>query len=166
MSSKQPFLKQKLELYFDANFPLEVIDVFRNERRWKKKTNLNSAYDDGNEKKDDTFLFNLCRKRGFVLVTLDRDFMDDQRYPFSGIPGIVRVVAGKNDITSIQICLVILLNFLSQFPRPKIFMGNTKFQVSLEGCVIRGRDAKTSEIKQIIIQAGDSVFKVMEFFNY
>lgn len=164
--NQAPYLKQKLQLYFDENFPQEIIDALQNEGYWRKKCKVYSAKSEGNENRDDIFHFQFCKQRNLVLVTLDKDFMDDTRYPFSGTAGIIRVVARGNEPEIILNNLRILLDFLCAFPIPRSFVYDTKFEVSQQACVIRGRDALTREIKSVTVKPGDTVDKVMEKFNY
>jgi predicted nuclease of predicted toxin-antitoxin system len=161
-----PYLKQKFRLYFDENFPQDIIQVLKSDKKWQKKCKICSAYDKGFVNKDDKFHFEYCRKNALVLVTLDKDFMDDKKYPFSKIPGIVRVVAKRNDSATILANLGSLLIFLSFFPLPRRFMGDTKCEVRSNGCVIRGRDSITREIKSIIVRVGDTAHKVRKTFGY
>ena len=53
-----------------------------------------SAYDFNNQSKDDDFQYSFCKEKGFVLVTLDYDFMDDKKFPIQKIPGVILIVAG------------------------------------------------------------------------
>ena len=132
----------------------------------KKKCNFYSVYDNNTAGKEDKFHFNYCRKRGWTFVTLDNDFMDDKKYPFTSIPGIIIISAGKYNRVKIGQCINRLLNFLSFFPLPKSFVGDTKFLVSPHACTIRGKDAKTRQLKTMKIVPGDTVTKVREEFNY
>lgn len=120
---RRPFLKQKLPLYFDANFPRRLIDDIKEDRAWKKRCSIHSAAQEGNQRRDDKFQLEFCKAKGYVLVTLDADFMNDSKYPFSRIPGIIRVVAAKNDADSIEERLATLLDFISSFPRAKNLRG-------------------------------------------
>jgi predicted nuclease of predicted toxin-antitoxin system len=163
---RRPFLKQKLPLYFDANFPRQLIDDIKQDRAWRKRCSIHSAAQEGNQRRDDKFQLEFCKAKGYVLVTLDDDFMNDRKYPFSRIPGIIRIVAAKNDADSIEDRLATLLGFISSFPAPRMFVGDTKFQVSPQGCVIRGRGAVTGRIKEVRIKRGDTNIKVMEAFTY
>jgi predicted nuclease of predicted toxin-antitoxin system len=160
------YLKQKLRLYFDVNFPKNVVEALKTEQRWGRKCKIYSANDLGFENKDDKFLLEYCRKRNFVLVTLDKDFMDDRQFPFSKIPGIIRVIAKKNDHVTILSNLMSLLTFLSFFPFPRGFMSDTKIEARSNGCLIRGRDATTREIKTMFIGVGDQVKKVRNGFGF
>jgi hypothetical protein len=64
--------------------------------------------------------------------------MNDRKFPIKKMPGIIIILAGKNEISRIMKCLNIIVSFLAFFPLPKSFIGDSKFQVSLEGCVMRG----------------------------
>jgi predicted nuclease of predicted toxin-antitoxin system len=163
---KALYTKQKIKLYFDENFPLEIIEYLKTNKNWKKMSKIFSFYDEDNSGKSDEFHFNYCKKRKFVLVTLDGDFMDDSRFPIMKIPGIVRIVANKQDRMGILENLATLIYFLSNVPYPRYFMGDTKFQISKEGCIVRGRDASASEIKTMSISEGMTVFDVCKNFNY
>lgn len=126
-----------------------------------------SVYDFGNQTKDDPFQFGFCKSNGYTLVTLDPDFMNDTKYPFGRIPGIITIIAKGNDLAKIKYCLDILITFVLRLPRPKSFLGDSKFQVSEKGCIIRGRDAETGDIKTYTVIPGDTLLsEVAEAFNY
>jgi hypothetical protein len=163
---KNQYLKQKLVLYCDENIPHDVIGVLELNNYWRKKCKIYSAFDEGNTNKDDNFHFIYCKNKGMTLVTLDKHFMDDRQYPFSKIPGIIRIVARKNDSVTILANLRALIEFLSFFPLPKQFIGDSKFEVSSKGCMIRGRDASTREIKTVYVRVGESSYKVRKKFSW
>lgn len=165
-AKKRYFSKQKIKLYFDENFPEEMAQRLKADKKWKKKLRVYSAKDFGNETKDDQFQFQFCRSKDFTLVTLDDDFMDDKTFPFMGMPGVIRIVAGRHDHVKIEACLQIILDFLSYFPRPRSFVGDTKFQVSGEGVVIRGRHTITRQIKTVTVHPRDTVGKIAGEFGY
>jgi len=131
-----------------------------------KKCKIHSVFDFNFEKREDKFIFNFCRNKSFVLVTLDKDYMDDHKYPFNGIPGIIYIISGKNDKTNILICLGKIIEFLWLIPYPKIFIGDSKFQVSRSQILMKGRDCLTRDIKKCRIQGKDSILSIMKKFNY
>jgi hypothetical protein len=97
MSRQKPvYLRQKPILYFDENFPQPIVEPVRESRQVRKYFELLSVYDFDNQRKDDEFQLAFCKVRGFVLVTLDKDFMDDRKYPIQKLPGIVVIAAPKN----------------------------------------------------------------------
>ncbi len=164
--AKRPYLKQKLNLYFDENFPKEIVESLKSDKGWKRKCRVYSVYDFGNENRDDAFQFAFCKDKGYTLVTLDDDFWNDTTYPFGSIPGVIRVVADGRDLDKIKTCLNVLLSFLINLPLPKYFIGDTKFQVSEERCIIKGKDAQTGEVKTRTVVAGDTTFDVAKAFHY
>ena len=165
--ARRPYLRQKIDLYFDENFPREVIDELKCAKRWTRKCRFYSVYDFGNGNKDDTFQFGFCKEKGFTLITLDDDFFNDTVYPFNGFPGIIKIVTKGNNLESIRYCLNIMLSFLIIFPFPKYFLNDTKLRVSQEGGMIRGRDAQTKEIKTCSLVFGETtVGDLLREFHY
>src|SRR6266581_4879032 len=108
-----PYLKHKLDLYFDENFPREIVTSFQRVKSWRRRCRIHSVHDYGNENKDDAFQYAFCKSKGYTLVTLDEDFWNDTKYPFDGMPGVIQVIAGRNEPIKIQDCLEMLLAFLS-----------------------------------------------------
>jgi hypothetical protein len=43
--SRRPYFSQKINLYFDENFPPDVIDELKCSKRWKSKCRFYSVYD-------------------------------------------------------------------------------------------------------------------------
>jgi predicted nuclease of predicted toxin-antitoxin system len=166
---RRPFLKQKPVLYFDENFPVPVMDHFRKGSRWKKKIKVLSAIDLGHKGKPDEFHFAHCARNGYTLVSRDDDFNDDAAYPFANgnMHGVVIVKETKGNVQKIANVLASLLNFVLTTPFPKSFLKESKFIVSGEGCVMRGRDARTKEVKSLQIVAGRTKMgEVREYFSY
>ena len=96
MRPKRAYLRQKPTLYFDENFPQQVIDAAKLSGPLRNSFKLLSVFDFNNQGRDDQFQLGFCKSRGFVLVTLDKDFMDDRRYPIQNLPGMIVVSAAKN----------------------------------------------------------------------
>lgn len=163
---KNPYFRQKPVLYFDENFPQTVVAALMENRQIKNCFKILSVYDFQHQNKDDDFQYEFWRQKRFVLVTLDKDFMNDEKYPIQKIAGIILIIARRGQTSTITRCLITFTNFLSVVPLPKAFMGDSKFQVSMEGCVMRGRDAKTREIKTITILPGDSLTKIANEFHF
>ncbi len=163
---KNPYLKQKLKLYFDENFPKEIIDVLKEHTYWKKKCKVCSAYEAGLISKDDEVHYEYCKKSKLTLVTLDKHFMDDSKYPISNIPGVIRVSAKNNDSADILKTLKVLLDFLTSFPLPRAFIGDSKIEVGPDGCIIKGRDALSREIKTMKVKPGDTIDQVRDVFHF
>jgi predicted nuclease of predicted toxin-antitoxin system len=160
-----PFPKQKLRLYTDENFPLEVVQAIRSDSAWRRKLTVQTAADAGNLRRDDRFHFEYCRKNGLVLVTLDNDFMDDRAFPFGDEePGLIRIVSRSSD--QILAALEAILIFVTEMPFPSDFIADSKLQVSNEVAVMRGRDVETRQIKTLhLIPGKTSAEDVMTYFS-
>lgn len=169
MRRKSFFLKQKLRLYFDENFPTEVVRHFYSSSFWRKKLTIVSAHGEKNLKACDSFHYTHCRRKGYTLVTLDSDFNNDRHYPFGSgqMAGMIIVKVSPSDHPGIVAVLTSLLKFLLWLPFPKDFLRETKFIVDNNGAVMRGRDTLTREIKSLRIIAGETTIReVRHFFSY
>jgi predicted nuclease of predicted toxin-antitoxin system len=166
MPRKTAYLRQKPILCFDENFPQQIIDAAKSGGPLRNSFKLLSVFDFNNQGRDDQFQLGFCKAKDFVLVTLDKDFMDDRRFPIQNLPGIIVVAAAKNQPAEILACLTTLARFISFFPRPKGFMGDCKFQVSSGGCIIRGRNARTRVIKTVVVKPGDRVNQIAREFGF
>jgi hypothetical protein len=153
---RQRYLKQKPILYFDENIPATIIDHFRGSSWWKKKIKVLSAVELGNQGQSDDFHFQYCSRLGYTLVSFDIDFNDDAAFPFSNgkMHGVIMLKGTKNSSTYTKNHLSALLDFVLNTPLPKSFLLESKFITSSEGCVMRGRDVKTKEIKSLHIASG------------
>lgn len=166
-TQKQPFFKQRPALYFDEDIPDEIARHFASSSYWHKKYKFLNAAECGNKGKADEFQFAYCKRLGYSLVTLDGDFLDDAKYPFGNIPGVVVIKTSKNEKARIKNVLDNFLEFISVLPLPKIFLGDSKFVISEEGCSMRGKDARTRELKRYYITAGKTtVADVRKRFSY
>lgn len=162
----RPFLKHKLRLYFDENFPMRILLELKNERKWRSKCHIISALDRGNRGRDDGFHYNFCKLNKLTLVTLDADFMDDNRYPILDMSGVILINAGSNNIEKIRLSLLIFLDFILAMPYPKIIIGDGKFQISPEGVNGRCRHAQTREIIRFDIENGDTILVVLKKLGF
>jgi len=153
---RRPFLKQKPILYFDENFPVRLLNHFRKGSRWKKKIKVLSAIDLGNNGKSDDFHFAYCAQNGYTLVTFDEDFNNDTVYPFGNgtMHGVIMVKESRGNVDKVERLLASFFDFIQTTPYPKLFLMESKFMVSGKGCVMKGRDVKTKEVKSIHIVAG------------
>lgn len=163
---RSAYLRQKLRLYADENFPLEVVEAVRSDPLWRDKVVVRTSAELGTRNRDDGFHLSYCRRHGLVLLTLDADFMDDRRFPFGEeSPGIIRIVPAS--LGDIRTALEMVLSFLTEVPRPQNFAGDSKFQVSNEMVVMRGRDSETRRVKTIrVIPEKTTYAEVMEHFSY
>jgi predicted nuclease of predicted toxin-antitoxin system len=167
---RRPYLKQKPILYFDENVPASIVDYFRKGSAWKKKLKVLSAVELGNQGRSDESHFQYCSRHGYTLVSFDTDFNDDSAYPFSNgkMHGVIMVKGSKSNSGRSPIgVLSALFDFILATPFPKSFLLESKFVTSGEGCIMRGRDAKTKEVKSLQIEAGRTrMSDVRSHFSY
>lgn len=163
---RQPYLKQKPILYFDENIPASFIDHFSKSSWWKKKIKVLSAVDEGNQGQSDDFHFQYCSKSGYTLVSFDTDFNDDAAFPFSNgqLHGVIVLKGAKNN-SDRKTEFARLLGFVLATPFPKDFLRESKFLISNEGCVMRGRDIKTKQIKSLHITGTMRLGQVWKHFS-
>ncbi len=73
-------------IYADANIPTGVVEFMRNVLRWDVFFVLEH---DDIRRAADLIHFRLARQLGRTLVTLDRDYVDDRRFPPSECAGVI-----------------------------------------------------------------------------
>jgi Domain of unknown function (DUF5615) len=73
-------------VYADANLPAGVIAFMRHELHWNV---LFVVEHDDLRRAPDTTHFRLAQEYGRTLVTLDRDFLDDRRFPPAEGAGVI-----------------------------------------------------------------------------
>ena len=73
-------------VYVDANLPLGVVTVMRQELRWDVLFVLEH---EDLRRATDAEHFRRARDLGRTLLTLDRDFFDDDRFPPSATAGVI-----------------------------------------------------------------------------
>ncbi len=73
-------------VYADANIPSGVVGFMRGTLRWDVLFVLEH---DELRRAPDLHHFRLARQLGRTLVTLDRDYLDDRRFPAAESPGVI-----------------------------------------------------------------------------
>jgi len=68
----------------DENLPIEVAQLFKD-----AGFEADTVYDEGRMGDSDSPIFNVCRQKGMILVTLDLGFSDIRSYPPHTYPGII-----------------------------------------------------------------------------
>jgi predicted nuclease of predicted toxin-antitoxin system len=87
---------KKLKLCADANIPQFVVDELRG-----AGIPVITAQDDNIETREDKSILAWAKKSQRVLLTLDRDFWDDHKFPMHDVPGVIFVDAPSNNTDSI-----------------------------------------------------------------
>jgi len=152
MRHRRPYFKQKLSLLFDADFPIDIMGNLKKVRSWRKHFNFKSVHELGRSKQEDEFHFNYCKKEGYIFVTLDSDFVNDRKHPFSGIPGMIYISGTSNNVSRIEESLDNILYFLKWVDFARLFMGDTKIQVNLDGFIVKGRNTKSLALRKVSVK--------------
>jgi hypothetical protein len=94
-------LSPQPRIYADANVPAGLVAHMRNDLRWDV---LFVLEEDGLRRAADVRHFRLARQLRRTLVTLDRDYLDDKRFPPDEGSGVLVINAPNEDQ------LILLLN--------------------------------------------------------
>ena len=81
-------------VYVDANMPARVVAAMRNQLKWDVYFVM--EHDDLRRAADGAH-FRLSRQMRRTLVTLDRDYLDDRRYPANESGGVLVLSAPRED---------------------------------------------------------------------
>jgi predicted nuclease of predicted toxin-antitoxin system len=77
-------------VYADANVPAGIVTFMRERLHWDV---LAVIEHDDLRRAPDTHHFDLARQLHRTLVTMDRDYLDDRRFPLARSPGVLVVWA-------------------------------------------------------------------------
>ncbi|MBM3210654.1 hypothetical protein FJZ33_00425 [Candidatus Poribacteria bacterium] len=77
---------KKLKIYADANIPGPIINALR-----AAGFSVESAAETGYSTHPDENIYQLAKKRGKVLLTMDKDFWYDRKYSLQNGPGVILV---------------------------------------------------------------------------
>ena len=81
-------------VYVDANVPLRIVQAMRGRLKWDV---LYVMEHDDLRRATDGAHFRLARQLRRTLVTLDRDYLDDHRFPAAESGGVVVLSAPRED---------------------------------------------------------------------
>jgi predicted nuclease of predicted toxin-antitoxin system len=99
-------MPQKLRLLADANFPLGLVEALR-----KRSIEVRTAQELNIHRLSDKEILQEARNRGLVLITLDRDFWSDDRFPLQSAGRLIFVDAKDERIaktTGFELLIVLL----------------------------------------------------------
>ena len=88
-----PTSRRKVRAYFDANIPVRVAERVRKALRWDV---LCVQQEPELRNRDDEFHYANARKLRRIIFSLDKDFLDDRRFPLHQSPGVY-VLHAKHD---------------------------------------------------------------------
>lgn len=85
------FKHKKLRLLSDSQVPKPVIEEIR-----QAKISIEELENKMKERSDEDIL-EFANKKGYVLLTLDKDFWDDRKFPLHKVKGIIYVSVNPNN---------------------------------------------------------------------
>lgn len=125
-------LSPEPRIYADANVPAGLVSFMRDRLRWDVLFVLEH---DDLRRAPDTEHFRLARRLRRTLITLDRDYLDDRRFPLAESGGVL-VVSGPDE----ALLAKILVRFDRSFFRPATGNGSHGSQVREQGALpLEGR---------------------------
>lgn len=87
----------KPRFYTDENFPAKAVGILRD-----MGARVVTAHDAGLRGHPDENHAAFALKKGYVLLTCDRDYMDERRFPLIHCPGIVVFDFGSDSLTEMR----------------------------------------------------------------
>jgi len=87
---------KKLKLCTDANIPLEVVEEIR-----QAGIPVRTAYEDKIATHSDKAILAWAKRSKRILLTLDRHFWDDKRFPLQNVPGIIFIDVPPDNVDNI-----------------------------------------------------------------
>jgi hypothetical protein len=90
-------------IYADANVPAGVVGFMRTHLRWDV---LHVVEHDDLRRAADHVHFRLARQLQRTLVTIDRDYLDDRRFPPDESGGVLVIWAPNEQLLIRSLCLV------------------------------------------------------------
>ena len=133
--------RKKPRFLVDEALGIEVARFLRDE-----SFNVKYVGEVGLEHRDDTEVFAFARRDDRLLLTHDKDFLNDRRFPPQGSPGVVVLAGGDGDQQAMATSLVMLLTIVA--PLPEFYRG-TKVTITEAGEVrIRRRNDATGRAEE------------------
>lgn len=135
------FVPKKLKLCADANIPRPIIEEIR-----QAGIPIRTATEDKAATHSDESILAWVRRCKRVLLTLDRDFWDDKKFPLQSVPGIIFIDVAPNDFAAILRSFGLIFGtFANSYPLD--WWEQMKARVLPEGYVLKMRnwDGRTVE---------------------
>jgi predicted nuclease of predicted toxin-antitoxin system len=133
--------KAKARFYADENFPAPAIEVLR-----QTGARVATVQQVGRRRHPDENHAAYALKHGYVLLTCDRDYLDDRRFPLIHCPTIVVFNFGNGSVEEIRQAFTCLKRILSA---PQFFDKWTKIDASRDSWIEYSRtlDGQTHRCK-------------------
>jgi len=132
--------KRKVKIFLDRNLPQELKNEIISYPKFKAFEEVQST------RRSDEDIYSYCYRNNFLILTLDKDFWNDKRFPLVKSPGLILIASSP--ILSVNDCIRSLALFLTYFDliggirRFPDFAKRMKFKVSLKGFVLKFIDYK------------------------
>jgi predicted nuclease of predicted toxin-antitoxin system len=145
--NKLPSVRRKIRAYFDADIPAAVAERTRKNLGWdvlaaQERVELKNQSDE--------FHYHNARKLGRLFFTLDKDFLNDHRFPLHQSPGAFILIAEQSDPEDIYWAIEgAAIHLVEAFNKVRDFVGKVKVCVSLEGQRIRFV-SKESQVVEVV----------------
>lgn len=141
-----PTSRRKVRAYFDADIPSSVAERVRTKLHW----DVLSAQEQAElRNRDDQFHYQNARKLTRILFSLDKDFLDDRRFPLHESPGVFVLQARQDDADDIFHAIhVAAMTLTEAYRKIRGFHLQMKVNMTLEGQRIRyiTNDSKVREL--------------------
>ena len=131
----------KIKIYADENIEDEIVLYLRS-----KKVNIKSAKELSYSTRDDDFQFKEAFRQRRFLLTYDRDFLDNSRYPFNQLFGVIILDNSKADLGLGFIMLVLEDHIIPSGHE----IDKTKIIVHRDHVTIYSLDKTNKTVKQIL----------------
>ena len=135
--------KYKWRLYADHNIEKELVDYLRSsgfDVLWV----IEDKYLE--QQKDDSFHYQMARKRRMYLLTKDKDFWDDRIYPIQNSPGVI--ILTTTDISVSKYFPLILRNWVRDYSDPEpAYLYGLKIKIGAEEVIVKWIDSDTQKIR-------------------
>jgi hypothetical protein len=118
-------LTPRPRIYADANVPAGLVAFMRVRLRWDV---LFVLEEDDLRRAPDIRHYQLAQQLRRTLITLDRDYLDDRRFPPSEGAGVL-VIQAPNEAQLLQLLSRIDRHYFSGDPRPALPLEGRKLQV-------------------------------------
>jgi hypothetical protein len=142
LRSMAKFRKYKWRIYADNNVSQDVVELLR-------QSGMNVLWvaeePELRRHRDDKFHYGQAGKLGRYLLTSDRDFWDDRKFPLLQSPGLI--LLDSDDPQTAKYLPVILKKIIVEYnpTANPLYLGRTKTKLSSEGIVIKIIDPDTSK---------------------
>jgi predicted nuclease of predicted toxin-antitoxin system len=148
-SHSQP---KKLKLCADANVPREIIAELR-----RAGIPVVAASEEGLAKRSDEEILAWTKRIGRVLLTLDRDFWDDRKFPLRKSPGIIFIDVKSEKSDDILHAFGLLYGtFASSYSLD--WWDEMKVRAKREGYVLRMRSREGRGVEYAIKLVGKQLY--------